>query len=328
MKLLKYYPLITIFILFTLASTLNSAQLITKQEKETIELVWDSVVRIESVNKDQFSLGTGIAVANRTIVTNYHVVQGVKTVNVIWKNKTYTGLVLYENEELDLAFISVPIHIKPVIINYKFPERRTRVFALGFPKGVPTTSIGIVTGKQFVTGYEHIESDVIMSSGNSGGPLINSYGELIGLNRAIVVDIIFYHSGLSIPGSVILKELHNIKRLRKLPITKNRGTLGIKSFVIDKLELSDGSVISVPKGIFVQTILRNSFLTKAGIKEGDIIVKLNNIRVNSMIQLIRYLDRLNPGKDVKLTVIRLSKIKGDTASFKELSFKVKLQSQM
>lgn len=326
MKKIKWFIIICLFFVqFVNFSRITVASSLSPSEEKVVKKAWRSVVKVEGIVDNQYSMGTGVAISNRIIVTNTHVTQGSRTLTIHWKKKLLTGLVIYENEKLDIAFVSVPIALPVLDISKHKPRLNQKVYALGYPNGVPTISSGNIIGAKIITGFAHIESDVIMTSGNSGGALIDEHGNLIAINRAIMVDVISYRSGLSIPSLIIKNELKKLKKEHLIPSTSERGTLGVLTKSIDYLRLADGYIVNVPSGIYVENVLPNSTAYKSGILKGDIIISVQNVRVKNLPMLLNVLDGLIPGRRVNITILRLGSVSENSIpKFKEFTFKLEL----
>lgn len=173
----------------------------------------DAVVTIES----DYGTGSGFVISNEGfIVTNKHVVEKNKMVNVIFSNGfTLIGEVIRINENLDLALIKVKgSGFKPIEISRdKSQEVGTDVYAIGAPLGKQlqqTVTKGIISGQRLIDGNKYIQTDVVINQGNSGGPLINKEGKVVGMVVSKIISNGVEGIGFCIPAEVILDGLNLI----------------------------------------------------------------------------------------------------------------------
>lgn len=137
-------------------------------------------------------LGSGFAISQNTIITNAHVIDGFSTVSVnLYNNKSCSGKVIKIDKNVDLALIQVDEILTPVKLGS--PDSISigkEVYAIGAPKDIPyTMTKGIISAKNRKIGnYEYIQIDASINSGNSGGPLIDENGEVIGINTMKRID--------------------------------------------------------------------------------------------------------------------------------------------
>ena len=146
-----------------------------------------------SKSGSELSLGTGIVLSSDgKILTNYHVIEGAYSAKITIEDVTYTvQRVLAYNKEIDLAVLKISANYLKTLPICKSPLQVGRpVYALGSSKGLTATfSQGIITSaKRVLNGVTYVQHDAAISSGNSGGPLINEYGEIVGINTMTVRD--------------------------------------------------------------------------------------------------------------------------------------------
>lgn len=152
----------------------------------------NSVVEISVQGKYSSALGSGFFIDKNTVVTNYHVIKGANSIQVTTKdNITHdVDTIIGYDEDLDLAILKVESDTKPLIISQSKFKAGEEVYALGSPLGLTgTISQGIITtvSREFDS-VDYIQSDAPLSPGNSGGPLVNAYGEVIGVNTMYMPD--------------------------------------------------------------------------------------------------------------------------------------------
>lgn len=137
-------------------------------------------------------LGSGFAIDKNTIITNAHVVNGFSTVTVkLYNGKSCTGKVTKIDKNIDLALVQVDEALTPLkLVSEDSISIGKEVYAIGAPEDIPyTMTKGIVSAKnRKIKNHEYIQIDASINSGNSGGPLLNENGEVIGINTMKVID--------------------------------------------------------------------------------------------------------------------------------------------
>lgn len=186
-------------------STPKKHQNITDMLKETSS----SVVAVETEKK----FGSGVFISdNGYNITNYHVIEGEKTVFVrIDKEKKINAEIIKSNKDFDLVILKVDVNSKGLSCNKSSTNLGEDVYAIGTPldkKLQQSISKGIISGYREFNGVNFIQIDTNINSGNSGGPLLNSNGEIIGINTLKTIGENVSGIGFSIPSSLVLKMLN------------------------------------------------------------------------------------------------------------------------
>jgi serine protease Do len=189
------------------------------------------------------------------------------------------------------------------------------VIAIGNPFGLGgTVTVGIISARNRDIGmsrYEDfIQTDASINLGNSGGPLFDMNGDVIGINTAILGQSGSIGIGFAIPSNSAKKV---IEQLIEFGETK-RGWLGVRIQVVTK-EIADVEKLDKPRGALVASVAENSPSDKAGIKAGDIILEFNGVLINEMKELPKIVAQTEVGKTVNVKVWR---------NQKEISKKIKL----
>ncbi len=151
------------------------------------EDVYNSVVVVYT----QSGLGSGFAVDTNTIITNAHVVQNYSKVNIKYYDNTMTnGTVINKDEEKDLALIHVETELKPLNLSHDELHTGQEVYAIGAPSDIPyTMTKGIISAvSREIEGRKYIQLDASVNSGNSGGPLVDNSGNVVGLITMKLTD--------------------------------------------------------------------------------------------------------------------------------------------
>ncbi len=256
-------------------------------------------------------LGTGFILSeDGYICTNHHVVNGVDKVKVKIGDKSYDAKIVGSDQRTDIALLKIKAKgkLKPV---YFGDSDKVKVgdwaIAIGNPFGLDRTfTVGVISATARkdldLMGHSqsHIQTDASINPGNSGGPLINIAGEVIGINR-----MIYSKSGgnmgigFAIPinkAKVVLEELKKHKKVK-------RGYIGVEivPFTEDyarELGLKD------KKGALVGAVVKDSPSEKAGVKVGDVIIKVNKREVRSFTDLVDEVEKTPIGKTLKVVVWR------------------------
>lgn len=303
-----------------------------------------SVVGITSVELQQnfFSqqevegVGSGVIVdSNGYILTNSHVVAdgNAKSVNVLFENgDKKPGTVLWNDGVLDLAIVKVDATNLPVAAlgdSDKLEVGEISV-AIGNPLGLEfqrTVTSGIISGLnrsmqlssvnskgQVTTNIIEnlIQTDASINPGNSGGPLLNSKGEVIGINTAKIKSA--EGLGFSIP-------INDVKAIVEEVVSS--GTyktvyMGISGVSVDEYQSRLGVKLSTDKGLILIQVVENTPAAKAGLLNGDIIVKMDDIQIDNMSKLKKTLYKYKQGDKATLTVIRNNEEKKIDIDFTEL----------
>jgi serine protease Do len=257
-------------------------------------------------------LGTGFLISSDGyICTNHHVVQNVDTVTVTVSDKDYEAEIIGSDQLTDIALIKIKssdrsFKFKPVYFGDSEKVKvGDMVVAIGNPFGLDrtfTTGVVSATGRNQLDslGNMHIQTDAAINQGNSGGPLINIEGEVIGVNRAIYsgsggnVGI-----GFAIPVNIARDTLLELKEYGKV----KRGFIGVN---IANLTEDYAKQLGLEKneGVLVGSVIKNGPAEKAGMKEGDVIVAIDNKPVKSFQELLQIVGNERIGKTIKVTVWR------------------------
>jgi serine protease Do len=258
-------------------------------------------------------LGSGFIVeSNGYIITNNHVVENTDKVIVKLTNGTeYTAKVIGADAPTDLAVVKIEAEGLPTLEMGDSDALKVGqwVIAIGNPFGLTSTvTVGVVSAKGRagvgIEDYEDfIQTDAAINVGNSGGPLLDAHGKVIGINTAIVsgsggsVGV-----GFAIPSNMAKVAYKQLKE--KGSVT--RGYIGI---VIQQLtpDLAKYFNISEEKGILVSEVMKGSPGEKAGLKRGDVITKLKDRPVGDIATFRNNVAMTAPGTKVELTIIREGK---------------------
>lgn len=271
--------------------------------------------------------GSGVIISNDGyIVTNNHVVADADELTVTLNdNKEYSARIIGTDKTTDLALIKIDGKNLPAITianseNIKVGEW---VLAVGNPFNLTNTvTAGIVSAKGrslYQNGVESfIQTDAAINPGNSGGALVNTRGELIGINAMLYSQTgSFSGYGFAIPTSIMNKVVDDLKKYG----TVQRAVIGIqgsdvKNYVDAQKDLGKDIDLGTMEGIYVAKVTEESAAEEAGLKEGDVITAIDGKEVNKMADLQEYLAKKRPGDKVSISYLRDKKKSTKTVTLK------------
>ena len=246
------------------------------------------------------------------VVTNSHVVRNVERIKVILKDgREIIGEVLGTDEDTDLAVVH--ISSKTPLAEVKFGDSSKirvgqLVVAVGNPYGLnDTTTFGIISGLKReninLSRYEDfIQTDASINPGNSGGPLLNIKGEVIGINTAIINYA--QSIGFSIPSNMVKHVVEQLVEHGEV----HRGWLGVGIDPVSE-EVAKRSKVQVGEGVIINSVFEGDPADMAGLKVGDIILKIGGSEINSPNSMIRVIGAITPGQTINLDILRDGKPK-------------------
>ncbi len=260
------------------------------------------------------SLGSGFIIdAKGTVVTNNHVISGADDILVRVGEKEYKAKVIGADPYMDIAVLKMETkdQFKPVSFG---DSDKSRVgdwaVAIGNPFGLGgTVTAGIISARNRdinLTRYDDfIQTDASINQGNSGGPLFNLKGEVIGINTAIIApgQSGSIGIGFAIPANAASNV---IDQLIKFGETK-RGWLGVRIQEVTK-EIAEVEKLKKPQGALVASVGEKSPADKAGIKAGDIILNFDGKKIDTMRTLPKVVATTEVGKSVELKIWRNKKL--------------------
>ena len=260
------------------------------------------------------SLGSGFIIKEDGIViTNNHVIANAEDILIRVGDKEYSAEVIGADPYMDLAVLKMKTKnkFKPVTFGDSSKARvGDWVVAIGNPFGLGgTVTSGIISARNRqigLTRYEDfIQTDASINQGNSGGPLFNLKGEVIGVNTAIIApgQSGSIGIGFAIPANAASNV---IDQLIKFGETK-RGWLGVRIQEVTK-EIADVEKLKKPEGALVASVGQNSPAERAGIKAGDIILEFDGKKINTMKKLPNVVASTEVGKSVELKIWRNKKL--------------------
>jgi serine protease Do len=258
------------------------------------------------------ALGSGFIIDEKGIViTNNHVIQGAEDIVVrVNGDQEFKAKVIGADPLSDIAVLQLETKEKFIPVQFGDSDKARIgdwVIAIGNPFGLGgTVTSGIISARNRSIGlsrYEdYIQTDASINSGNSGGPLFDMNGDVIGINTAILGRNGSIGIGFSIPSNsakIIIDQLIEFGETK-------RGWLGVRIQGVTQ-EIADVEKLDEPRGALVASVAENSPSDKAGIKAGDIILEFNGVRVNQMKELPAIVAKTKVGTSVKVKVWRNKK---------------------
>lgn len=260
--------------------------------------------------------GSGVIISSDGyIVTNNHVIDNSKEIEVVLNDKrSFTAKVVGSDPNTDIALLKIEEKDLPFIIfgNSDSLKVGEWVLAVGNPFNLTSTvTAGIVSAKarniNILNSAMKIESfiqtDAAVNPGNSGGALVNTRGELVGINTAIASQTgSFAGYSFAVPSSIVQKVVSDIRQFGIV----QRAVLGVEIRDING-ELAKEKNIKTFDGAYVAKVVENSAADKAGVKAGDIITNVNGVAVKSVAQLQEQVGRYRPGDKIFIELLRDNK---------------------
>lgn len=265
--------------------------------------------------KPQVGMGSGVIISSDGyIVTNNHVVENSDQIEITLNdNRTFNAKVVGADPSTDLALLKIDATDLPIV---KFGDSDQLkvgewVLAVGNPFQLNSTvtagivsakarSIGILSNRRTMGIESFIQTDAAVNPGNSGGALVNTNGELIGINTAIFSETgNFAGYSFAVPSSIVSKVITDLKQYG----TVQRALLGVSIRDINA-QLAKEKSLNVQHGAYVEDVNERSAALEAGIEKGDIITGINNIDIKSVAALQEQVSRYRPGDKIKVTILR------------------------
>ncbi len=269
-------------------------------------------------NTPQESSGSGVIITDDGyIVTNNHVVENADKVEITLNdNQTFQARVIGTDPSTDLALLKINEKNLPFIVYGNSDNVRVGewVLAVGNPFNLTSTvTAGIISAKARNIGIlpdqykieSFLQTDAAVNPGNSGGALVNTKGELVGINSAIASTTGTYTGySFAIPVNLVKKVMDDLVEYGSV----QRGFIGVSIRDIDT-KLMEDKGIKETQGVYIAGLTEGGAAESAGIKEGDIILKIGEVNINSTPQLQEQVGRFRPGNKLNVTLLRDGKEK-------------------
>jgi len=274
---------------------------------------------------DQTGAGSGVIISqDGYIITNNHVVQGADQVQVTFNDRnTQIAKVIGSDPSTDIAVLKINADESLPFMelgNSDNVQLGQWVLAVGYPLNLDATvtagivsakgrSLGMNQRKSNISAVEsYIQTDAAVNPGNSGGALVNTQGQLIGINAAIASPTGSYAGySYAIPSNIAQKVAADIIKFG----TVQRGYLGIAMADLNKIDQKQAEQLGISNsdfrsasGVFVTHVEPSSGAALSGLKKGDFVTKINGINVNSAPQLTEQVARYHPGDKISVSYMR------------------------
>ena len=268
-------------------------------------------------DREQTQIGTGsgvIITEDGYIVTNNHVIQDATELEVtLNNNKSYKAKLVGTDSKMDIALLKIEADEKlPYTFFGDSDEIKVGewVLAVGNPYNLNSTvTAGIISAKARNLANDGIQSfiqtDAAVNPGNSGGALVNTRGELIGINTMISSPTGSYTGySFAVPSNITRKIIEDLMQFGNV----QRGVLGIEGGEMNSNYAKEIGVKET-QGFYINKVTKNSGAEKAGLQKGDIIVQLDDKKINGFAELTAYINTKRPNDVVQVRIIRDEKEK-------------------
>jgi Do/DeqQ family serine protease len=268
-------------------------------------------------DREQTQIGTGsgvIITEDGYIVTNNHVIQDATELEVtLNNNKSYQAKLVGTDSKMDIALLKIEADEKlPYTVFGDSDEIKVGewVLAVGNPYNLNSTvTAGIVSAKARNLANDGIQSfiqtDAAVNPGNSGGALVNTRGELIGINTMISSPTGSYAGySFAVPSNITRKIIEDLMQFGNV----QRGVLGIEGGEMNSNYAKEIGVKET-QGFYINKVTKNSGAEKAGLQKGDIIVQLDDKKINGFAELTAYINTKRPNDVVQVRIVRDEKEK-------------------
>jgi len=265
-------------------------------------------------NFDEKRIGTGSGVIvspDGLIITNYHVIENATEIEVTSnKNKTYTAEVIGSDPSTDLAVLKIKTNESLPFIPFGDSEVARVgewVLAVGNPFNLNSTvTAGIISAKsrdlndRDNKNQSFIQTDAAVNMGNSGGALVNTEGELIGINTAISsITGGFVGYSFAVPSNIVRKVFEDLIEFGNV----QKGLLGVSGSALNA-ELAEKFEVNETQGFLIGEVIEGMGASEAGLQSGDIIKKVDEVKINTFSDLTGYLSTKRPGEKVEVSFSR------------------------
>jgi Do/DeqQ family serine protease len=260
--------------------------------------------------QEQVGTGSGVIISeDGYIVTNNHVIKDASEIEITLNNKkSYKAKLIGTDSKMDIALLKIDADEKlpyTVFADSDTVKLGEWVLAVGNPYNLNSTvTAGIVSAKARNLDTRGIQSfiqtDAAVNPGNSGGALVNTRGELIGINTMISSQTGSYVGySFAVPSNITKKIIEDLMEYGNV----QRGILGVEGAELNGAASKELG-IKQTQGFYVSKVNKNSGAEKSGIKSGDVIIKLDNQSIGTYAELSGYINTKRPNDKIQVTIIR------------------------
>jgi Do/DeqQ family serine protease len=260
--------------------------------------------------QEQIGTGSGVIISeDGYIVTNNHVIKNAQNIEITLNTgKSYKAKLIGTDDKMDISLIKIDVDEKLPYATFADSDNvkvGEWVLAVGNPYNLNSTvTAGIISAKARnldTSGLQSfIQTDAAVNPGNSGGALVNTKGELIGINTMISSNTGSYVGySFAVPSNITRKIIEDILEYGMV----QRGMLGVQGTDLNT-DISKELGIKTSKGFYIGDVIKNSGAAKGGLKKGDIIVKIDSKTINTFADLNGYINSKRPNDEVQVTFLR------------------------
>ncbi|TDE54324.1 trypsin-like peptidase domain-containing protein [Flavobacterium sp. GT3P67] len=261
-------------------------------------------------SQEQVGTGSGVIISeDGYIVTNNHVIKGASEIEITLNNKkSYVAKLIGTDSKMDIALLKIDTEEKlpyTVFANSDSVKIGEWVLAVGNPYNLTSTvTAGIVSAKARDLDSSGIQSfiqtDAAVNPGNSGGALVNTRGELIGINTMISSMTGSYVGySFAVPSNITRKIIEDLMEFGNV----QRGILGVEGGELNSITSKELGITQT-QGFYINKVTKNSGAEKSGLGKGDVIIKLDEQNVVTFADLSKYINTKRPNDKVQVTYIR------------------------
>jgi len=279
---------------------------------------------MEYFNGGRSSSNSGVAIGSGSgviyskdgyIITNHHVIEGADAIEVQHEKRTYQARLVGSDPSTDIAVLKIEANDLPAID--LAPSKDVRVgdwvLAVGNPFNLTSTvTAGIVSAigsdsKAIRENFPiklYIQTDAAINPGNSGGALVNTDGELIGINTSIISRTGSYAGyGFAVPSDVVEKIVEDLKKYKVV----QKAYTGAEVIEIDE-KVAKEEKLSTLEGVLIQSIRRSGAADKAGLASGDVIKKIGSKSISSKASFEEVINSMSPGDEIRIQYERSNRL--------------------
>ncbi len=258
----------------------------------------------------QVGTGSGVIISpDGYIITNNHVINGANQISITSNdNKIYDAKLIGSDEKTDIALLKIDTDEELPFVTFGDSDQAKIgewVLAVGNPFNLTSTvTAGIISAKsRDLTGQNHqsfIQTDAAVNPGNSGGALVNANGDLVGINTAISSQTGSYIGySFAVPSNIARKVVEDIMEYGDV----QNGILGVTGGSLNS-KYAEELGVATTEGFYVNSVEEDSGADLAGIQSGDVIKKLDDIKISKFSDLKGYLSTKRPDDVVNVTLLR------------------------
>lgn len=279
----------------------------------------------DDYDEERIGTGSGVIVSpDGLIITNYHVIENASEIEVTSnKNKTYVAEIIGSDPSTDLAVLKIKSDESLPFIPFGDSEVARIgewVLAVGNPFNLNSTvTAGIISAKsrdlndRDSKNQSFIQTDAAVNMGNSGGALVNTDGELIGINTAISsITGGFVGYSFAVPSNIVRKVFEDLIEYGNV----QKGLLGVSGSALNA-DLAEKFEVNETQGFLIGEVIDGMGASEAGLQSGDIIKKVDDVKINTFSDLTGYLSTKRPGEKVEVSYSRNDSRKKVTVTLKK-----------